>query len=405
MASSSSPGRQQQPPAPVTKILLTGASGYVGQFFLESLITNPPPPCGSGEGREYVVHALHRSNPQLKDAVEKLQQQRKQDPSGNVKIRVAQVDVGDSEEVASFFKEHGNPHFDVCIHTAAVSSPKACNSDPDAARRANVPSALFDALLSSQPPAQTTKIIAMSTDQVYDGTKPPYADEDEDETNPVNVYGETKLEMERYLVEKANAGSAKSKSNAKIRLLRSTLVFGPKPPLADEGVNPKRDTFLHFIASRLDAEASSDASEGGPLDFYTDERRNPVSVRDVVDVLRHFAFEEDDEGGGGGGGGGGDVEIYNLCGPETLNRHEMAVRVFRHLGAGDVTASRHLRAAKKADLNPPPAIRTPSNLEISCDKLARRMADPSDLAAAKFKTFDEILIDTFGPPWSNKAIK
>lgn len=42
-------------------------------------------------------------------------------------------------------------------------------------------------------------MIYISTNYVFDGTKPPYSEEDE--TNPLNTYGQTKLDGEKVTLE------------------------------------------------------------------------------------------------------------------------------------------------------------------------------------------------------------
>ena len=82
---------------------------------------------------------------------------------------------------------------DVIIHTAAISDIAACENAPEASRRANVeiPVAL----------ARTgVKCVLFSSDQVYGGcaSEGPFA---EAETAPANLYARQKLEMERRVLD------------------------------------------------------------------------------------------------------------------------------------------------------------------------------------------------------------
>lgn len=82
---------------------------------------------------------------------------------------------------------------DVVIHTAAISDIGACARAPEASYRANVeiPVAL----------ARTgVKCVLLSTDQVYSGcdAEGPYA---EDAVAPANLYAQHKLEMEQRVLE------------------------------------------------------------------------------------------------------------------------------------------------------------------------------------------------------------
>eukprot|EP00977_Amphora_coffeiformis_P009408 scaffold2179_cov165-Amphora_coffeaeformis.AAC.12 len=369
------------------KVLLTGASGYVGQFLLESFLASPPfVGAAAGEQpKEYLIHAIHRSSPSLKSAVEKIQeqqqQQQQQQQQHKITIHVDCVDIGNSEEITEFLAANGP--MDVCIHTAAISSPKACTDNPELARRVNIPAALFDALLSQANP---TKIVAFSTDHVYDGLDAPYANESADKANPVNDYGKSKLEMETYLNKKSKAQESQNRKH-RIHILRPTVIFGPKPPLCQFGVNTNRETFLHFIASRKDSST--------PTNFFVDEYRNPLSVRDLVAVVRYFVFEDDGSNQTGESNTDDDscdrvVEVYNVCGPRSYSRYDMAVSVLVHLGVTD--HSPYLRAVKKSELKPKPAIQAPVDLEMSCQKILNKVG----AALEQFTTFDQILVDTFG---------
>ncbi|KAL6497237.1 hypothetical protein OROGR_029166 [Orobanche gracilis] len=102
---------------------------------------------------------------------------------------------------------------DVVINCAALSVPRVCEMDQEAAMSINVPTALVKWLSSF---GEGTLLIHLSTDQVYDGTKSFY--KEEDETVPVNVYGKSKVEAERYI-------SANCRSFV---ILRSSVIYGPQ---------------------------------------------------------------------------------------------------------------------------------------------------------------------------------
>ena len=368
------------------KVLLTGASGYVGQFLLESFIANPPlllTGTSDEHPKEYLIHAIHRSNPSLESAVERMRQQQQQ--QSKVNIQVDCIDIANKEEITEFLATNGP--MDVCIHTAAISSPKACTENPELTRGINVPAALFDALLSQTNP---TKIIAFSTDHVYDGMDAPYTKESTDNTNPVNDYGKSKLEMETYLKNKSREREVQDRKH-QIHILRPTVIFGPKPPFARLGVNTNRETFLHFIASRKYTNTLTD--------FYVDEHRNPLSVRDLVAILRYFVLEDNNNNNSNSNNEKNNntddscdrvVQIYNVCGPESYSRYDMAASVLEHLGATDHLA--HIRAVRKSELSPKPAIQAPVDLEMSCEKISNKIG----AALKQFTTFEQILIDTFG---------
>ena len=105
---------------------------------------------------------------------------------------------------------------EVVINCAAISSPRKCEEEKEAATATNVPTALLTWMkglhLSTAP-----LLIHLSTDQVYDGTKA--YNKEEDETKPVNTYGRTKLAAEALI----------RSTWPHYAILRSSLIVGPQP--------------------------------------------------------------------------------------------------------------------------------------------------------------------------------
>jgi hypothetical protein len=116
-----------------------------------------------------------------------------------IQVDVENLDLTDPTAIQKWFDSHSVIP-DICIHTAALSSPGVCQEDPESAMKINVPKHFFDALFAQN---KHLTIIALSTDQVYEGTNPPYKDADslqEQPPQPCNVYGNSKLEMEQELL-------------------------------------------------------------------------------------------------------------------------------------------------------------------------------------------------------------
>jgi dTDP-4-dehydrorhamnose reductase len=80
------------------------------------------------------------------------------------------------------------------IHCAALSRTKDCEQDPEQARRINVEVTAHLAQLSQDIP-----FIFLSSGEVFDGRTGWYGETDE--PNPINVYGQTKLEAERAVLQ------------------------------------------------------------------------------------------------------------------------------------------------------------------------------------------------------------
>jgi len=80
------------------------------------------------------------------------------------------------------------------IHCAALSRTKDCEQDPEQARRINVEVTAHLAQLSQDIP-----FIFLSSGEVFDGRTGWYGETDE--PNPINVYGQTKLEAEQAVLQ------------------------------------------------------------------------------------------------------------------------------------------------------------------------------------------------------------
>jgi dTDP-4-dehydrorhamnose reductase len=76
----------------------------------------------------------------------------------------------------------------VIIHLVANPNPDACEVDKENAYKINVKSTEIVAKICQK---KKIKLVYTSTDYVFDGTNPPY--KEEDEPNPLNWYGKTKL--------------------------------------------------------------------------------------------------------------------------------------------------------------------------------------------------------------------
>lgn len=330
-------------------ILLTGASGYLGQHILKELVTTAGVTgldLVDGEPSSSLhVYGLYGTNKEFPDAVQSLVENEKND---KVSVTTECLDLTNGDAVKAWLQ---NKPIRVCIHTAALSSPRVCQKDPTHAAAINIPQTLFDQLA-----AQGCRVIALSTDQVYQGTKKELYVET-DPTEPVNVYGTTKLQMERVL----------SMRHDNAIILRASIILGQKAPLHGAA----HDTFLHFCASR----------EGQPTDFYTDEYRSVVFVQDVVYTIVWFTRQllirsstvADRLSG-----------VYNMGGPASVSRVDMAQAVFQHLGfdgAGSIVAK------EKAKL---PAGDVPSPLDISMDSSKLEL-----LMQRKFASLNEILPAVF----------
>ncbi len=282
------------------RILVTGTSGYVGQHLLDALARTGG----------HTVTAAYGSLETFED-----------DFGGTCACR--SCDLSDRLAVVELVRSCSP---EVVVHLGAVSSPAACEKDPERARAINCPTALLDAL----PP--TSALVFISTDQVYEGVSAPYVETSP--TEPVNAYGRSKLEFERAVLAALPRRSV---------CLRSSLILGP--PTRGRC---RKQSFLQFCDERLRLDE--------PTDFFSDEFRSVVSVEDIVLILLWLI-----DGGVTAAPG-----VYNMGGPERLTRVGVAEAVARAKG---LPADR-IRPVERAKLPAAPgAPRSPPDLARDSSKL------------------------------------
>eukprot|EP00934_Nitzschia_sp_Nitz4_P009042 Nitzschia sp. Nitz4//scaffold147_size54853//33339//34349//NITZ4_006621-RA/size54853-processed-gene-0.16-mRNA-1//1//CDS//3329536705//9032//frame0 len=295
---------------PSRRVLLTGASGYLGQHLLFRWLTQ-----GLPDGKPTHVDALVKSSQGLSQAVENI-------PSPKVTVSVRSCDLSKVQDVEELMKD--GP-WDYCIHTAAISSPRLCQQDPGRAMALNVPKEFFQRLTPS------THILALSTDQVYDGVKenmPGELYKESDPCHPVNVYGKSKLAMETFLSESRPPTSSTI-------VLRSSIILGPKAPLV-----PAHDTFLHFCASRSQE----------PTTYFTNEFRSVVGLAHIARVLDWCLVQEAVSTATSLPLG---THVFHLGGPQRVHRYEMAQAVMEYLEVGATTISTVVQPAlQTSELSP-----------------------------------------------------
>ncbi|CAN1236958.1 Methionine adenosyltransferase 2 subunit beta [Linum grandiflorum] len=277
------------------KVLVVGGTGYLGQHLLEALSK-----IGGDEAVSYDLAFTYHSDPSPPQAL------------------LAAV-----------------PHclaFRVDLRTGdgfdAVS--RRFGQDPDAAMAINVPSALVNWL------DKDAFLIHLSTDQVYEGVKAFYKEE-EDEAAPVNVYGKSKMAAEKFIAEKCS----------NFAILRSSIIYGPQT------VSPVPKSLpVQWMDGVL--------SKGEPVEFFHDEFRCPVYVKDVVNVILALINQRVSEGK--------QIQLLlNLGGPDRLSRVEMAEVVADVIGHDTCLIKRV--SASSVDRG----VRSPADISMDVSKLVKEL--------------------------------
>lgn len=162
---------------------------------------------------------------------------------------------------------------DVVVHCAANRFPDSCTADPAAARNVNVEASRS---LAQATVARNISLIYISTDYVFPG-RPGEAPYSAAATpDPPNVYGRTKLEGERAVLEVAAAANVRNK----IVVLRVPVLYGPCDEPSESAVNVLMSQL--WAAQKL---SSSDPKI--QVDDYA--LRYPTNTQDVGRVCRDLA--------------------------------------------------------------------------------------------------------------------
>jgi len=178
------------------------------------------------------------------------------------------------------------------IHCAAQTNTNWCEDYPAEARRAIVDATrhLVEAIGERAP---ETPLIGFSTDLVFDGENPPYAEDSP--TGPLNVYGRCKLETEPLIL-----------SLPRGMVLRSALVYGPPSTV--------RESFLSWIVRQL--------VDWNDVALFEDEWRTLVFMDDLDEACRLLLTQPTADQHG----------RYNAGGPESVSRLEMGLRLAQVFG-------------------------------------------------------------------------
>lgn len=114
-------------------------------------------------------------------------------PLGEVRATTTQeLNLADADAICRVVREY-RP--DMIVNAAAYTAVDRAESEPD---RATAVNAIAPAILSEEARKLGAAIVHYSTDYVFDGSKEGWYTE-EDATNPLNVYGRTKLEGEQAI--------------------------------------------------------------------------------------------------------------------------------------------------------------------------------------------------------------
>lgn len=131
---------------------------------------------------------------QLGKCIQKLAEKKKDKDIDWLFMDSSEIDITSKEHLEMCFN---NKQIDYCINCAAYTNVEKAESDKEKAYSINAEAVRELAKICT---THNTILIHISTDYVFDGTSErPY--KEEDPTNPINVYGASKLLGEKYIQE------------------------------------------------------------------------------------------------------------------------------------------------------------------------------------------------------------
>lgn len=237
-------------------ILIIGANGFTGRQILNDLVA-----------REiYNITACSLHNDIL---------------AGN-SYQFTRADIRNAQEVQLLFREVCP---DVVINTSALSVPDFCETHHNEARATNITAVENLARACEQ---YGSRFIHLSTDFVFDGRNDRLYTE-EDQPNPVNYYGITKLEGEERVAEYCG----------NYAIVRVVVVYGKALP-------GQHGNIIQLVANKL--------RNGETIRVVSDQWRTPTYVGDIsyaIERLMHHSHNG----------------IYHVCGSDCVSIADIAYRV------------------------------------------------------------------------------
>ncbi|MFP4844579.1 dTDP-4-dehydrorhamnose reductase [Winogradskyella sp. PE311] len=166
------------------------------------------------------------------------------------------IDVTNKKSIESIFN---TLNFDFCVNCSAYTNVEAAETYIDEAFAINAEGVKNIAEVCE---ANKTKLIHISTDYVFDGEKKePYLANDK--TNPINVYGASKLKGEFYIQETLKEHY----------IIRTSWLYSPY------GKN-----FVKSIINKIDKDLM--------LNITTEEKGTPTSCIDLSEFIFHLIDKE-----------------------------------------------------------------------------------------------------------------
>jgi dTDP-4-dehydrorhamnose reductase len=240
------------------------------------------------------------------------------------------MDVVDRTQVFTVVRETSP---DAVVHTAAATNVDKCETDRGWALNVN---SVGTRNVAEACASIGARLIYVSTDYVFDGLKGLY--EEEDEPNPVNYYGLTKLQGENYVRETCENHI----------IARTSVVYG---------WNQRRPNFATWVVDSL--------RNRRRISVVEDHYNSPTLADELAEIIRKMLHSEKSG-------------VYHVAGGERISRHGFALKIAETFGL-DCSL---VVPVKMAELRNWIAKR-PQDSSLCIDKLRRDFGiQPLDVAGA-----------------------
>ncbi|MCG9698206.1 SDR family oxidoreductase [Shewanella sp. Isolate11] len=235
-------------------------------------------------------------------------------------IGVHRIDLTQAEAVQQFI---ATQQPDMIIHCAAERRPDVSEQSPEAALALNVRAS---SNLAKAAKANGAWLLYISTDYVFDGTKPDYPETAE--PSPVNFYGESKWQGERAVLAVDNG----------FAILRLPILYGAVEQLAESAVLVLLKQLLDSSPQRQDDWAI----------------RSPTSTLDIAGAIEKLLNRQQERA---------DVKgIYHFSALERMTKYQMLQR----MAAGLDLSCDHISPVSMPSDN----AKRPRDCSLSCQRLA-----------------------------------
>lgn len=226
-----------------------------------------------------------------------------------------ELDVVSKEQLTAFLEVH-KPQ--IIIHTAALTDLERCEKYPGEARAINVEPLK---VISEWAVRNNAKVVFISTDGIFDGTKGNYVETDI--PNAINIYGQTKLDAEKI-----------------VKLLPDYLIL--RVAVLYDDVPSKK--FINFCIDKL--------VKGETVNGAKDLIRTPTLAIDIANATKKL-LEKNVNG------------IYNVTGNDKISMYETALLVAEVFGCDKKLVGSILSTELKS------IVKRPLDCSMNIDKLKK----------------------------------